>query len=120
MHTRHSVVLSCCGAFNKHILQTIIMKKSSLMVIMLSLIIFCCYRASACYFAQAWTVCNYLVLQMDVLHPDALRTDSTLFTEVLFHWTRALKEPTQNAQRRTVLGLLSYRYWAQVKVRNIP
>ena len=61
------------------------LKKSSLMVIMLPLIIFCYYRVTAYYFAQAWI--------LFILHRDALRTESTLFTEVLFHRTCALQTP---------------------------
>ena len=74
-----------------HSAKTIRLKKSSLMVTTLPFIMFSCYRVSAYYFAQAWTSCNYFVLQLDVLHPEALRTESTLFIEILFHRTRALK-----------------------------
>ena len=47
------LVFSCSGAFDWHILQTTRLKKSSLMVTMLPLIISCCYRDIAIYFAQA-------------------------------------------------------------------
>ena len=75
---------------------------SSFMVLMLPLMILCCYRVSSYFFAQACTLCSYFVLQLDVLHPDALRTESTLFAKVLFNRTRSLKtqkRPTEGSVR---------------------
>ena len=69
----------CTGDFVSFVLLRCIwlansLKKSSLLVIMLPLIIVCCYRVSTYYFAQAWTLCNYFVLQPDILQKNRVYT----------------------------------------------
>ena len=63
------------------------------MVIMLLLIIFCCYRVTVYYLPQAWTWCNYFVLQLGCFASGCIKDRVFTVYEVLFHRTLALQTP---------------------------